>query len=775
MAATDNGEVVRRAVIAVRWLLSAGPTPLLVACGGALAAGALAHLGGAGAAGDRVWMAAGALGAAFSFAATLSALLARRLGVDLIAVLALVGALAVGEALAAAVIALMVATGAFLERWAERRARRDLSALFRRAPTSVRRRRDGTTEVVDVAAVEPGDELLIAPGEVVCVDGEVAGNLAVLDESSLTGEAVAVEREAGESVRSGASNAGPAFVLRATAGAAESTQARLERLVEQAERSRPEFVRLADRFALGFLALTLGVAALAAAIAGAERAVAVLVVATPCPLILAAPIAFVAAQARSARRGVVIKGGTALERLGAASTLLLDKTGTVTEGRPEVVAVLAVEAADADAVLARCASIEQASAHVFAAPIVQAARERSLRLEPPSEVREEPGRGLIGRVANHAVAVGRAEAIGFEDSRVLAAATRAVEREGASAVYVVSDGAPMGAVILEDRPRRDAARTIRALRRSGIERVVIVSGDRPETAARFGRLIGADEAIGGCSPSDKVEVVRAAPGPVVMVGDGINDAAALALADVGVAMAARGASITSDAADVVLLVDRLERLGEARLLARRARRIATESVGVGMGLSIAAMGVAAAGLLPALWGALLQELIDVAVILNALRALRGARSAARLTGERSLLAERFAAEHTAVLRDVAELQRAADGLGDQPTPEQLERVGAAFLLLRDEIAPHERAEQALLYPALEPVLGGSDPLSPMSRAHVEIEEQTRRLGQLIGALGDEVRSDDVAELRRLLYGLVAVIELHSHQEEESYFSLVDES
>ena len=759
----------------MRWLLLAGPALLLVVCGGAVLAGALAHLAGAGGAGDRVWMAAGALGAAFSLAGSFAAMLARRLGVDLIAVLALVGALAINEALAAAVIALMVATGAFLERWAERRARRDLSALFRRAPVSVRRRHGDATEVVDVAAIEPGDELLIASGEVVCVDGEVMGGLAVLDESSLTGEAVAVERGAGETVRSGASNAGPAFVLRATAGAAQSTQARLARLVEQAERERPDFVRLADRFALGFLGLSLGLAGLAAAIGGAERAVAVLVVATPCPLILAAPIAFVAAQARSARRGVVIKGGTVLERLGTATTLLLDKTGTVTEGRPEVVAVLACNAVDTDAVLARCASLEQASAHVFAAPIVQSAQERSLGLEQPSEVQEEPGRGLSGRVGAHLVLVGGAEAVGFDDPRVLGAAQRAAQRDGASAVYVVSDGVPMGAVLLEDRPRRDAARTIRALRRSGIERVVIVSGDRPETAARFGRLVGADEAIGGCSPSDKVEVVRAAHGPVVMVGDGINDAAALALADVGVAMAARGASITSDAADVVLLVDRLERLGEARLVARRARRIATESVGVGMGLSIAAMGVAATGLLAPLWGALLQELIDVAVILNALRALRGGQGMARLTGERSLLAERFAAEHTAVLRDVAELQRAADGLGDEPTREQLERVGAAFVLLRDEIAPHERAEQTLLYPVLEPVLGGSDPLSPMSRAHVEIEEQTRRLGQLIGERGEELGEDDVAELRRLLYGLVAVIELHSRQEEESYFSLIDDA
>lgn len=764
-----------RAVLGMRRVLSGAPTPLLAACAAALVAGALAHLGAEGSLGDRVWMAAGALGAAFSFAATLSAPLARRLGVDLIAVLALAGALWVGEALAAAVIALMVSTGAFLEHWAERRARRDLSLLFRRTPALVRRRRGATTEVIEVAAVEPGDELLIAPGEVICVDGEVAGSLAVLDESSLTGEAVAVERATGETVCSGVSNAGPAFVLRATAGAAESTQARLERLVEQAERSRPDFVRLADRFAVGFLALTLGLAALAAGLAGAERAVAVLVVATPCPLILAAPIAFVAAQARSARRGVVIKGGPVLERLGAASTLLLDKTGTVTEGRPEVVAILASVTADADTVLARCASIEQASAHVFAAPIVQAARGRALYLEPPSEVFEEPGRGLSGRIGAHAVAVGRAEAIGFDDPQVLDAARRAVERDGASAVYVTSDGAPVGALILQDRPRRDAARTIRALRQSGIERVVIVSGDRPEAAERLGRLIGADEAIGGCSPSDKVEVVRAAPGPVVMVGDGINDAAALALADVGVAMAARGASVTSDAADVVLLVDRLERLGEARLLAKRARRIATESVVVGMGLSLAAMGVAAAGLLAPLWGALLQELIDVVVILNALRALGGANGAARLSAEHSALAERFAAEHTAVLRDVAELQRAADGLSDHPTREQLERVGAAFVLLRDEIAPHERAEQTLLYPALEPILGGSDPLSPMSRAHVEIEEQTRRLGQVMGALGDEVRSDDVAELRRLLYGLVAVIELHSRQEEESYFSLLDDA
>jgi heavy metal translocating P-type ATPase len=547
--------------------------------------------------------------------------------------------------------------------------------------------------------------------------------------------------------------------------------------VSQAEASQAPFVRLADRYAVWFLGVSLVAAGAAWAVAGAGRAVAVLVVATPCPLILAAPVALVSGLSVAARRGVVIKGGGVLERLARCTTLLLDKTGTLTTGRPSVSAIIPAGAGEPAEILRLAASLDQVSAHVLAGAVVDAAIRRGCELVLPQQVEELPGHGIRGLVAGHWVAVGRAGWVGIDGLPAWAkAARRRARLDGALTVFVAVDGVPAGALVLDDPVRPDAARTIRALRDGGISRIVMVTGDRAEVADTVGAVIGVDEVLAERTPADKLDVVRLEHdrAPTIMVGDGINDAPALALADVGVAMGARGSAASSEAADAVLTVDRLDRLGEVRALAHRTRRIALQSVLAGMAMSLAAMAAAAAGLLPAVWGALLQELIDVAVILNALRALRPAQPHARLEAADTALARRFQHEHLTIWANIEQLRAAADALGVLPPAEAMARVERVYRLLVEEVGPHEKAEQDELYPAMDRLLGGGQATATMSRAHAEIAHQTRRLGQLIGDVSPgEPDEADIADLRALLYGLHAILRLHTAQEEESYLSLAE--
>ena len=591
-------------------------------------AGGLARLAGTGILSEILWALTTAVVLVPLVLAVVRDLRRGEPGVDLIALLAMAGSLVLGQYLAGAVIALMLSGGQALEAFAGARARRELAALLERAPKAVHRYEDGVLTSPPIEEVRPGDLLLVKPGEVVPVDGLVEDETAVLDESALTGESRPVERLAGELARSGTVNGGAPFRMRAVATAAESTFAGIVRLVREAEASKAPFVRLADRYALIFLPLTLAIAGIAWALSGDPvRALAVLVVATPCPLILAAPVAILAGVSRSANRGVIVKGGQALEALARARILLLDKTGTITAGMPSLSDIETLGREAAPEVLRLAASLDQVSQHVLAAAVVRAARDRGLPLSFPERVTERPGQGIQGEVEGRRVALGKLSFV--QQDGVLSEGISRVRRrtalEGSSSVFVAVDGEVAGALILHDPVRPDSPRTLRALRRAGIERVVLVTGDHPEVAKTVGDEIGADLVLAERSPEQKVAAVLAerARGLTLMVGDGINDAPALAAADVGVAMGARGATASAEAADVVVTVDRLDRLAEALAIARRSRAIALQSVAVGMGLSFAAMLFAAAGYLLPVAGALLQEAIDVAVILNALRALGG--------------------------------------------------------------------------------------------------------------------------------------------------------
>ena len=743
-----------------------------------LLAGFVARLAGAGTVSSGCWIAVSVLGALLAAGWVLGALRHRRLGVDLIALAALIGTLAIGEYLAGTMITVMLVTGRSLEAWAAGRAERELRALLAHGAHIAHRYE--TAGLLDLAleAVVVGDRLLVQPGEVIPVDGTVVVGSAVIDESALTGESLPVERRAGDAVRSGAVNAGGPFDLIATTSAADSTYAGIVRLVEQASATSSPFVRLADRFALVFLAVSFSAAGLAWLISGdAVRGVAVLVVATPCPLILAAPVAIVAGLSRAAKRGVVVKGGGALEALARADVLLFDKTGTLTLGRPSIAEIVVAEHFQPTEVLRLAACLDQISPHVLASAIVRGARERGLALVMPVDATEVAGSGVSGTVGGHVVRVGNGRWTGVAGTEAWVHQARAIaEFDGSLCVFVGIDDVPAGALILSDPIRPDAARTIRSLRQHGIRRVVMVTGDRSEVAASVGAMLGVDDIASQQAPADKVDVVRreTANGTTIMVGDGINDAPALAAADVGVAIGARGSTASSETADIVLTVDRLDRLGEAHLIARRARFIALESVVAGMAMSVIAMGVAAVGILPPAWGALLQEVIDVTVILNALRALRAGRNEIRLDEGGSAIALRFSDAHLALRPDVTMLRSAADALGSQSWPEAMAMVRTAHRALVEEIGPHEAEEGRLLYPVIASALGGIDRTATMSRAHAEIARLTAQTSMIIDRVGDQAPTPlDTRDLQRLFYGLYALLELHFAQEEESYLSLAD--
>jgi len=743
-----------------------------------LLVGGLLHLEALGGTGNVVWIAVAAGGAAFAVVSIVEGLGRGRIGIDVIALLAVVGAVGVREHLAAALIGLMITSGRSLESWAAGRAERSLQALLALAPTKAHRYVGSQLEMVELGSVTPGDLLMVGPGELVPVDGTVTSSIALLDESTLTGEPLPVEHLLGDVVRSGTLNAGGPFDIRAETTSESSSYAGVVRLVSEAEASQAPFVRLADRYALWFLAGTLGASGAAWIVAGATRAVAVLVVATPCPLILAAPVALVSGIACAATRGIIVKGGGVLERLARCTTLLVDKTGTLTAGRPTLTRTVPAGVLRDDEVLGLAASVDQMSPHVLAGAVVRSARERGCLLWPPQDVEEIAGQGIRGRVNGRLVAVGKADWVGVTGSPSWAKlARRRIRVDGVLTVFVAVDGQPAGVLIFDDPVRPDAGRTVRSLRHAGIERIVMVTGDHAEVAESVGAMIGMDEVLAERTPSEKLDAVRieSRRAPTIMVGDGVNDAPALALADVGVAMGSRGAGASSEAADVVLTVDRIDRIGDAVLIARHTRFIALQSVWAGMILSVAAMALAGVGFLPAVWGALLQEGIDVAVIVNALRALRSSTTSTSLSQSDTALARRFRDEHLAIRDAIDELRSVADMLGIVDPQEAMERVRHIHRVLVDEVVPHEQAEEGLLYPVVTKVLGGDDPTGTMSRAHIEIAHQIRRLGQLIADIDHDGPDDaDIVELRRLLYGLHAILRLHTTQEDESYLSLGDE-
>jgi heavy metal translocating P-type ATPase len=548
-------------------------------------------------------------------------------GLDIIAAFSMAGALWLNEYLAGIIVALMFSGGTMLESFAQYRARRDMSALLARNPHLAHRYDKQGLRTVALDAVVPGDRLLVKAGETVPADGTITGSSpGVLDESALTGEPLPVTHRAGSEIMSGSVNAAGPFDMLVTQAPAQSTYAGIIRLVDEAQNSKAPAQRLADRYALYFLALTAIMAALAGLLSDDPRRIlAVLVIATPCPLILGVPVAIVSGLSAAARHGVLIKSGGALERLGRVRVLLFDKTGTLTQGRPDIISINAAKGFTPDQVLTFAASLEQVSHHGVAETITAAAIAKGLQLQRPTRVKEAPGAGLSGTVAAKQVACGSAEFV-FATLKAKPRNGHALgEGDGvALTVFVSIAGKLAGAIRLADSIRPESENAISNARKYGIRRFIMVTGDRRDVADEVGARLGVDEVHAELKPAEKVAIVarEQAIEPVLMVGDGMNDAPALAAAEVGIAMGARGSAASAQAADAVIVVDKLDRVADALRIARHSRKVALQSVGIGMGLSFVGMIAAALGYLGPVEGALAQEVIDAAAVLNALRALR---------------------------------------------------------------------------------------------------------------------------------------------------------
>lgn len=542
-------------------------------------------------------------------------------GIDVLAVTAIIATVLVGEYWASLIIVLMFTGGEALEEYAAGRAKRELTALLTRSPQIAHVERDGASVDVAVGELNIGDVVVVKPGELVPVDGVLLSDEATLDESSLTGESIPVERAAGENVISGAVNGALALRMRVTARAEDSQYQRIVALVTAAAESKAPFVRMADRYAVPFTAIAYVLAIAGWIISGnPARFAEVLVVATPCPLIIAAPVAFIAGMSRSARHGIIVKNGGTLEKLSKVRTVAFDKTGTLTHGQPVLARVHTTGVVVEDELLRLAAIAEQYSAHTLAHSIVTGATQRGITITPCENVTETTAAGLTAVIDGKTVVVGK---FSFIESVASNASREAIDA-GELAVYLAVDGAYAGALVLRDSVRDDAADTLEWLRRLGIKHTLMLTGDAQATANHVAANLGVTDVRADCLPLDKVNAVKAVTDrPVMMVGDGVNDAPVLAAADVGVAMGARGSTAASESADVVIMKDDLHRVARAIEIGQQTIRIALQSIWLGIALSLVLMVLAVFGFIPAVVGAGFQEIIDAATILNALRALGG--------------------------------------------------------------------------------------------------------------------------------------------------------
>lgn len=608
-----------------RWTLYGLP---LWALAGLVAGLVLTYLLQQGAVARWVWYAVLIVGGTPLMVQTLLRVSRGQFASDVIATLAIVGAIALDEAFAGVVIVLMQSSGQALDAYAFHRASSSLDALLARAPRFAHRSEDGTVRDLPVELVRVGDRLVVRNGDLIPVDGTVASAIALIDESSLTGEPVPARRALGDLLLSGTANVGPPFEMVATRPSGESQYAQIVKLVRTAQERKPRIQRLADRYAVWFTPLAVVVAALGWALTSTpDTALAVLVVATPCPLIIATPIAVIGAVNRAADRGLVVKTGGAIEEMGRVQAVLFDKTGTITAGRPEVENVVTESTSmDARELLRFSAALEMLSNHPLATAVVRAARAQGVLVPTATEVEEVAGAGLAGNIEGHLVVVGSSSyvgaRVGADPESTLPGLRARPDARGRMVSFVAIDGAVAGAILFSDRLRPGVPQMVQRLEQLGVRRVGIVTGDGQANALEIAQLAGIKTVRSGLSPQQKVDEVRRwreQYRSVAMVGDGVNDAAALAASSVGVAMGAHGAGISSEAADVVLLVDDVSCVPDGIRLGQRMDRIAKEGILFGLGASGVLMVIAASGfILPAV-GAVLQEVIDIAVIVNALR------------------------------------------------------------------------------------------------------------------------------------------------------------
>ncbi len=721
-----------------------------------------------------LWISSSLLMAAVIGVEVILSLIRRQIGVDLIALLSITAALQFSQFLVAAVVAVMLASGRTLEYFTSQRAERELKRLIQRAPTFAWQIKGDSLTRVALGELGPGQHIFVHMGDIIPLDGKLIKTGATIDESALTGESIPVEYASGANIRSGAVNVGPPFTLQITNGAKDSTYAGIVRMAEAARRSRAPFVRAADRFALMLIPITL-------LIAGAGwlwsqdplRALAVVVVSTPCPLILAVPIAILSGISRCARRGILVKDGTTLEALAKTRIVMLDKTGTLTTGRAAIERIETTGTISRDQLLYWAGSLAQGSPHPVSMAIATAAQQRCpTRLVVPTEIVEHAGAGLAGQVDGHWIKLGSLAFVAAEGDAWSGALLASMEYQGVSASFIAADGQLAGAVLFRDPLRSESALAVRRLKRLGVEKITMLTGDRLQTAQWVAMSAGIDEVLANLQPQDKVSAVQAASAKAttMMVGDGINDAPALAAADIGVAMGAAGASAASEAAGVVLLVDRLDRVAQALAIAQRSCSIARQSMLIGMGLSVLAMLVAAAGYLPPLAGALLQEVIDVGVILNALRALTpsGWRTSQALDSDQL---ERLGADHLKLVNVLETLNGLSCDFNKLAPEKRSAELQSLIGLIDQQLLPHERDDENRLYPLLHTYLRGEDPLATLSHTHREIFRLISVIKQLSEKLSVAPKTAELDQIHTALIRLDTLVALHVSQESELYSGL----
>lgn len=541
-------------------------------------------------------------------------------GIDVLAATAIVASVIMHQYWAGMVIVLMLTGGESLEDYAEHRAKSELDALLKRAPQTAHVLRG--RKLVDVAAsdVRTGDKLEIRFGEVVPVDAEILEGDASFDESSLTGESVPQVKGFGEEILSGSVDLDGVVTVRALKPASESQYEQIIRLVRNAQNSQAPFVRLADRYAVPFTAISFAIAIVAWATSHQSiRFLDVLVVATPCPLILAAPIAIISGMSRASKHGIIIKTGAGLEKLALAQTFAFDKTGTLTKGEPVVDRVQAFNKWKQNDVLALAAGLEQSSNHVLGRAIVQKAEKSKLKVSKVKHVHELSGRGLVATVNGKEVLAGRMALL--KEYNVEVPKAFSVKSVQQTATFVAHDGQLVGVITFKDEVREEAKPTLKKLKEFGVKHFLMVTGDNNATAKAVAKQLGIREVHAEALPGDKLAALEAVKyRPVAFVGDGVNDAPVLTASDIGIALGARGSTAASESADMVIMLDDLSRVGMAVAIARRTFSIARQSILVGIALSVVLMFVFSTGHFRPLYGAIIQELVDVVVIFNALRA-----------------------------------------------------------------------------------------------------------------------------------------------------------
>ena len=539
-----------------------------------------------------------------------------RYGVDLLAIIAIISTLIIGQYWASLIIIVMLVGGESLEDYAANRASRELHKLLENSPTFAHKKVGDNYVDTPIDEIEIDDVLLVKASEVVPIDGVVLEGSSWFDESSLTGESEPVTKELGDDVLSGSINGETAVMIRASKKASDSQYQKIVQLVKESEATPAQFVRLADRYAVPFTIVSLLIAGAAWFISGdMTRFAEVLVVASPCPLILAAPIAFVGGMSRSSRNGLLVKNGTTIEKLSLAKTVAFDKTGTLTTGILQVKSIMPETSNHSeDDLLQIAASLEIGSNHILAKSLVKYAAEKGLALIEVTDLRESTGLGLSGIIQNKNYRIGRANFANAENEKV-----------SGTAVFLSENDMFIGKILFEDKIRPESQHVIERLKAQEVQHILMLTGDNQKTAELVAGELGITEVHAGLMPSEKIGILKELPEthrPMVMVGDGVNDAPALALSDVGIALGASGSTVASESADVVVLRNDLNLVPESIKISRETMKVAKEAVLIGIFICIALMLIASTGILPAIIGALLQEVIDTVSILYALKALK---------------------------------------------------------------------------------------------------------------------------------------------------------